>query len=494
MPIQGRPGFRTQRFALKLGFVAILVLVIASFGFSVYENNRAEQQARMLVNQARESAFLIGHTGQQIALLHARTEEAVLQESSDLAESMLLIDEVEDDLDADLRALATVLGGDEAQRWKDIAPMVVELRASLDEVLRAARAGRRADAAAMLEQTTPASVRLFDQLEALYRRGDLETQTALAESHRRARFARGLEIAAGIALFLGTMLVAFAVARMASRDQAKLDLYIDRVESSNRDLEAFAGRVAHDLKNVLSPLRLAGPMLLDAANEPDTVRSIAERNDRVTRRAVDLLEGLLAFARAGAAPSFTEQASVKDELSAVLEELAPQIESVSGKAELTIDDSVAVRCSPSLLHVLLINVLSNAFKFLQGCDERIVRIQARAEGPVCIIEVQDTGAGIPRASLDRVFEPFFRAQGVRAQGVGIGLATVRRIVDAHQGKVAIDSIEGVGTRVRLELPSVASASNNAPEESAANPRAAERTESTGDADHRYGPPRQRPAT
>jgi signal transduction histidine kinase len=483
MPIQGRPVSRTQRFALKLGFVAILVLVVASFGFSIYENNRAEQQARLLVNQARESAFLIGHTGQQIALLHARTEEAVMQESGDLAESMLLIDEVEDDLDADLRALASVLGGEEAERWKEIAPMVVELRSSLDEVLREARAGRRTEAAAMLEQTTPTSVRLFDQLEALYRRGDLETQTALAESHQRARFARDLEVIAGFALFLGTALIALAVGRMASRDQAKLDVYIDRVESSNRDLEAFAGRVAHDLKNVLSPLRLAGPMLLDAANEPETVRSIATRNDRVTRRAVDLLEGLLAFARAGAAPSFTEKASVRDELSAVIEELSPLIESVSGRAELTIDDSVAVRCSPSLLHVLLINVVSNAFKFLQGCDERVVRVAARSEGPVCVIEVEDTGAGIPRAALDRVYEPFFRAQGVRAQGVGIGLATVRRIVDAHHGKVLIESTEGVGTRVRVELPSFAPA--------ASKPVSETTPASSG---HAYGRQRQRPAT
>ncbi|NUO50743.1 MAG: HAMP domain-containing histidine kinase, partial [Polyangiaceae bacterium] len=466
-----------------MGFVAILLLVIASFGFSVYENNRAEQQARMLVNQARESAFLIGHTGQQIALLHARTEEAVLQESGDFAESMLRIDEVEDDLDADLRALSTVLGGDEADRWKEIAPMVVELRASLDEVLRAARAGRRADAASMLEQTTPTSVRLFDQLEALYRRGDLETQTALAEAHQRAQFARDLEVVAGFALLLGTVLVAIAVARMASRDQAKLDLYIDRVESSNRDLEAFAGRVAHDLKNVLSPLRLAGPMLLDAANEPDTVKSIAERNDRVTRRAVDLLEGLLAFARAGAAPSFTEKASVKLELAAVLEELSPLVESVSGRAELTIDESVAVRCSPSLLHVLLINVVSNAFKFLQGCEERVVRVQARADGPVCVIEVEDTGPGIPRSALDRVFEPFFRAQGVRAQGVGIGLATVRRIVDAHHGKVAIESTEGVGTLVRLELPSFASTPTTTAEKIAPNSRRAGRESESNDAHH-----------
>ncbi len=482
MPIQGRPVFRTQRFALKLGFVAILLLVVVSFGFSVYENNRAEQQAGLLVNQARESAFLIGHTGQQIALLHAWTEEAVLHDSGDFAESMLRIDEVEDDLDADLRALAKVLGGEEAERWKEIAPLVVELRSNLDEVLRQARAGRRTEAAAMLAQTTPTSVRLFDQLEALYRSGDLETQAALAVAHQRARLARHLEVTAGLALFLCTALVAYAVARMAARDQSRLDVYIDRVESSNRDLEAFAGRVAHDLKNVLSPLRLAGPMLLAAANEPETVKSIAERTDRVTRRAVDLLEGLLAFARAGAAPSFTEKASVKGELSAVLEELSPLIESVSGRAEVTIDDSLEVRCSPSLLHVLLINVVSNAFKFLQGQGERVVRVRARCEGAVCVIEVEDTGTGIPHAALDRVFEPFFRVQGTRAHGVGIGLATVRRIVEAHQGKVSIQSTEGVGTLVRVELPS-------------STPTAIEAAlETATDAGRAYGQPRQRPAT
>jgi two-component system OmpR family sensor kinase len=457
MNATARPPVARQWRALQLGFAAILALIVASVSFSLAESWRTQAESRRLLSDARQSAFLIGHTGQQLALLRASTEEAIHQPASELHDSVARIADVERSLDDDLQELRERLSQDELVEWLEIAPLVFQFRANLDYVLAIAQAGERQNAERLLEETAAGSANLFEKLDVLFRRGDLETQTAVREAEERSALARELQAIAGLALFACTAAVATAVSRMTRRSQDKLATYIDRVESSNRDLEAFAGRVAHDLKNVLSPLQLAGPMLLQSAGQADVVVTIGARVERVTRRAVDLLEGLLAFARAGAPTAESERASIDEELSAVLEELEPVARQVNAKTDVAIEPSLAVRCSNSLLHVVLLNVLSNSLKFLQGRDEREVHIRGRAEGARCVIDVEDTGPGIPPAALKRIFEPFFRVQGVRVAGSGIGLATVRRIVDAHQGSIVVQSVEGRGTRVRIELPAAAAA-------------------------------------
>ena len=101
---------------------------------------------------------------------------------------------------------------------------------------------------------------------------------------------------------------------------------------------------------------------------------------------------------------------------------------------------------------MLTNLLSNALKFLEGRPARVVRVRVRTDGDRCVIEIADTGPGIPPAMRERIFEPFFRAPGATPVGQGIGLATVRRIVDAHGGVVALTSEVGVGTTFRVALP------------------------------------------
>jgi signal transduction histidine kinase len=99
------------------------------------------------------------------------------------------------------------------------------------------------------------------------------------------------------------------------------------------------------------------------------------------------------------------------------------------------------------------NVLNNALKFLEGRERRIVRVAIRAEeGRWGVLSVEDTGPGIPDASLQKLFQPFYRVPGTRISGTGIGLATVDRIVRAHGGQVRVASVAGSGTRFEIRLP------------------------------------------
>ena len=95
-------------------------------------------------------------------------------------------------------------------------------------------------------------------------------------------------------------------------------------------------------------------------------------------------------------------------------------------------------------------LIENALKFTDPGDS--IRIAGGGEGSRAVLEVEDTGEGVPERDLARIFERFVRADAARRPGTGLGLAIVRAIVDAHGGSVAVSSEVGSGTRFRLELP------------------------------------------
>jgi signal transduction histidine kinase len=85
-------------------------------------------------------------------------------------------------------------------------------------------------------------------------------------------------------------------------------------------------------------------------------------------------------------------------------------------------------------------------------DTRRVAVRASAVGPTVRIDVEDTGAGIPAEMQDAVFEPFVRGAHDDEGGIGLGLATVKRLVEAHGGEITVQSTIGSGTLFRVNLP------------------------------------------
>jgi signal transduction histidine kinase len=164
-----------------------------------------------------------------------------------------------------------------------------------------------------------------------------------------------------------------------------------------------------------------------------------------------LIEGLLAFSRAAAPARTGESTPLAAAIHDALVELAPMADRVGAHVRVAADD-VWVACPPGLVHLVAANLLGNALKFLQGQPHREVSVAVGARDGRAELVVSDTGPGIPTDALPRIFEPFYRAPGVTAPGTGIGLATVRRIVDAHGGEIAIASRPGEGTTVRVSLP------------------------------------------
>lgn len=126
-----------------------------------------------------------------------------------------------------------------------------------------------------------------------------------------------------------------------------------------------------------------------------------------------------------------------------------------------------LRCDPRLLRRVVDNLLDNAAKYAKGSR---IELHARADAEDVWIRVTDQGAGMSPEVAARAFEPFFRADENHPDGVGLGLATVRWIIEAHAGAVTLESAPGHGTSVTARIPRSAGASSDRPNDDVTNDR------------------------
>jgi signal transduction histidine kinase len=261
---------------------------------------------------------------------------------------------------------------------------------------------------------------------------------------------------AGAAVATGSLLVAVALAlllarafRSLGRKQQELEGALERARKANDDLDAFAGRIAHDLRTPLSPILLTADRL---RRHPD--EQVVRASERITRclgAATRLLDDLLAFSRLGRREE-SSAAAAADLVRATLDDFAEQIAAAGVAVETALDDEAIVACSAPLFRQVVSNLVGNAIKFLDGREQPRLWIELRASGVGWRLTVKDNGPGIPPEAVVHVFDRFYRVTGVKAAGNGLGLAIVRRIVEAHEGSVTVESSRPGGSTFHVVLP------------------------------------------
>jgi signal transduction histidine kinase len=272
-----------------------------------------------------------------------------------------------------------------------------------------------------------------------------------ADTRLAARIATLRERALGLALGLGlvslvlsTVAAVYAV-RVVRQRTTRLVRRVD-------DLEAFAGRLAHEIKSPLTTANLSLDLIRLNLGEPRTILSTVERARRGIARVSLTVDALLAFARANAGSAPGLEADVLRVVGEVLDELRPvaeqrQIDLATGDV-----DACRVLCSPGLLWTAVSNLVGNALKHMGSSPVRRVTVRVRALPRLVRIEVEDTGPGIRPELRERIFEPFVRAPDAAEPGIGIGLATARQVIERHGGRVGVDSEPGRGSSFWLVTP------------------------------------------
>lgn len=215
------------------------------------------------------------------------------------------------------------------------------------------------------------------------------------------------------------------------------------LERSNEVLAAFAGQVAHDLRNPLSAVTMSLSLI---AEEQDGDTFLVDRAASGAQRMQDLIEDLLSFARLGG-----ELNRVPVDLGQVLTEVRDDLTTRLEGASVEVGELPTVTGDPVQLRAVLQNLVANAAKFVRPGEKPHVEIDSVRRGDLWRIEVRDQGPGIPSDQRERVFQPLARVDE-SVEGSGIGLATCRRIVEAHGGQIGLAEAPGGGTCAWFELP------------------------------------------
>jgi signal transduction histidine kinase len=198
----------------------------------------------------------------------------------------------------------------------------------------------------------------------------------------------------------------------------------------------FSSRVAHDLMSPLTSVALSLELGKGEATDEHMARYI-NRALASTRRMRSIVDGLLDFARSGGQPPPGTRCDVAPVVNAVAEQSrgAADLAGIELTSEPVIDGEVA--CSAGILTVVLTNLVDNAVKFMgEGQPRRIAMRVVPRGGEQVRFEVADTGPGLPPGFEQYAFEPYVRASS-RVPGLGLGLATVKRLVLAYGGRVGV---------------------------------------------------------
>jgi two-component system cell cycle sensor histidine kinase/response regulator CckA len=255
-----------------------------------------------------------------------------------------------------------------------------------------------------------------------------------------------------------------APARQGEGLDAEAKTRLDEQYLRTQRLESIgmlASGIAHDLNNVLAPIILAAPVLRMHATNPEDIRMIMSL-EKSAERGVELVKQILSFAHgSGNTPQVVEMSDILEETLAVTVETLPKTISVEHNFP---GNLWPIMADPTQIHQVLLNLCVNARDSMpcggtlsinaENCllDEGTAKkIEGARPGAWIVLEVEDTGTGIPAAVLAHIWEPFFTTKG-SGKGTGLGLSMVRNIVENHNGFISVKTQPGSGTTFRVYLP------------------------------------------
>jgi two-component system phosphate regulon sensor histidine kinase PhoR len=238
---------------------------------------------------------------------------------------------------------------------------------------------------------------------------------------------------------------------------------LQRLGRARRD---FVANISHELRTPLTAIRLLVDTLqanssVDAEQHAKLLDQISTQADALTQLAQEMYD--LSQMESGQIPMRMVRTPLRALASDVLERLAPQAERAGTTLVNEIDADVIALVDPEQVRRVFTNLLHNAIKFApQGrvtvCVAQNTPPPAANGGPAeqedfITVAVSDNGMGIARADLSRIFERFYKANRARGQGgTGLGLAIAKHIIEAHGGRIWVESIEGQGATFYFTVP------------------------------------------
>ena len=252
-----------------------------------------------------------------------------------------------------------------------------------------------------------------------------------------------------IALLAAVLPVVWFFRRKARKRGARNNEYVGQLE----ELGKLTGELAHEIKNPLSTIKVnlklaAEELERTGKNDPTAARAL--RKIAVIQKETDRLEQILdGFLRYVNRPELQlAGVNINELLSDMVDFYLPQAHSYSITVRKGLSSEPLVcRVDADMLKQVVLNLFINAQQAMDGGGELMIRTSRQKENAV--IQISDTGSGISPDKLPDIFKPYYSS---RPGGSGLGLATAKRIVEAHNGTITVDSEPGKGTSFTISLP------------------------------------------
>lgn len=280
---------------------------------------------------------------------------------------------------------------------------------------------------------------------------------AQAEVRATAAFRiEALRVGVSVSVVVLTVLAAIFVLRriLLPYDDSLAELVRHEVEltSARDELEAFSYSVAHDLRAPLRTILGYSQVLTTdwAGRLSPEVDALLERIAWAAKRMAELIDDFLSLSRVSLEELHRERVDLGTLARAVHQELGARQK--ERRVELAVVDGLVADGDARFLRMLIENLLDNAWKYTRRCEVAHIDVGVSAVGGERAFYVRDDGVGFDMANADRLFTPFERLHGqAEFEGTGVGLATVRRIIERHQGRVWAEGTVGKGATVYFTL-------------------------------------------
>ena len=225
------------------------------------------------------------------------------------------------------------------------------------------------------------------------------------------------------------------------------------LSAANQELDAFGYAVSHDLRAPLRAMSGYSHALAEDLGDElrDQARTYLDQIELASRRMADLIDAILTLSRIGRSELSRETVDLSALARRRLGELAAA--EPDRRVEISVDDGLVAWGDSRTLEAALGNLLDNAWKYSAKAASPVIRVWAEERDGRRWFCVADNGAGFDMAHAARLFQPFQRLHRQEEfPGIGIGLATVRRIIHRHGGQIEAEGAPGAGATFCFSLP------------------------------------------
>ena len=233
---------------------------------------------------------------------------------------------------------------------------------------------------------------------------------------------------------------------------AELEEKNEELEKANLELDQFVYRSSHDLRSPVTSLLGLSNLALDEEGLPEEVEEYLGLIKQTTRRMDVLIRNIVEYSKNLRQEVVVDKIDLEGIISKALNDIRHLSKFDQLQIEVEVNQKQECVTDHFRLAVILVNLLSNAVKFsVPGPGRDLIKVEAQVSAREIVIRIMDSGEGISKDHVSRVFEMFFRATR-SAPGAGLGLYIVKEAVDRLRGKIHLTSELNKGTTVEVRLP------------------------------------------